>query len=60
MGLGGFFGDGGDVELLETGFLEEGVEFAFLKAEPHVGVELAGFFERVRFEVEDEDLAAGF
>ena len=48
-GLAGFFGDGGDVHLLEAGFLEEDVEGVFFKAEPDVGVELAGFFEGVLF-----------
>ncbi len=59
VGFGGFLGGGGDVEVLEAGFLEEGVEFAFFEAKPDVGVELAGFFESVRLEVEDEDLTAG-
>ena len=31
----------------------------FFKAEPDVGIEFTCFFERVAFEVEDQDLAAG-
>jgi len=36
------------------------VEGAFLKTEPDVGVEFAGFFEGVFGEIEDEDLGRRF
>ena len=59
MGLVFLAGDGGDFHFREAGFFQEGVEGAFLEAEPDVGVELAGFFEGMLVEVEDQDLAAG-
>lgn len=57
--FGGFAGDGGDFDLFEAGFFQETVQRAFFETEPDVGVDLAGFFEGVVLEVENQNLAAG-
>ena len=43
----------------EAGALQHGFELGFAEAEPLVGVELAGLFEAMFGEVEDDDAAAG-
>jgi hypothetical protein len=59
IGLGGFLRDGGDLNFGEPGFFQEGMESALFETEPNIGVELAGLFEGVLVEIEDEELAAG-
>ena len=53
-------GDDGDVDLDKAGFFEEAVERALFEAEPTVGVELVGFLEGVRLQIEDDELPVGF
>ncbi len=59
IGLLVFAGDNRDLDLLETGFLQEAVERAFPESEPDVGVEFPGLFKAVLFQVEHEQMAAG-
>lgn len=55
MGLLGFFGDGGDFDVFETGGFEPAVELVLGEAEPVVSVEFVGLFEGVFLEVEDDE-----
>src|SRR5271163_14394 len=54
----GFLVHDGCLDIFEAGSFEHGFELGFAEAEPLVGVELAGFFEAVLDEVEDDDAAA--
>ena len=58
MRCGGFAVDDGDLDGGEAGVFDEAEEFDFGEAEPDIGVEVAGLFEVVFEEIEDDDAAA--
>ena len=55
---GGFAVDDGDLDGGEACVFDEAEEFDFGEAEPDIGVEVAGLFEVVFEEIEDDDAAA--
>ena len=55
----GFFVDNGGLHAAEARFFESGFQLDFAEAEPLVGIELAGFFEFVFCQIEDENATAG-
>ena len=58
MGRSVFLSDAADVGRFESCVLKPGLQLTFVEAEPMISVELAGFFELVFQEVENNDLAA--
>src|ERR1035441_10154190 len=55
----GLFVDDGSLHIGEARFFQHGFEFHFAEAQPLVGVELAGLFEAVLGQVEEDNAATG-